>query len=92
MDAALREQYLKEFEESNWVTGFSSPWVQKYRVTRESVDNMGNVTFQVKFDWYTSSGYAYSNIATLIASQFDKGQTNERWLITYLDFAYEPEQ
>lgn len=92
MDPGLRVQYRKEFEDNNWVTGFSSPWVQKYRVTRESVDDKGNVTFQVKFDWYTSAGYAYSNIATLIVSQYFKGEVNERWLISYLDFAYEPEQ
>ncbi len=92
MDTALGQQYLKTFEDNNWVTGFSSPWVQKYRITRDSVDDKGNVTFQVKFDWYTSSGYAYSSIASLMASSFNKSEVNEHWLITYLDFSYEPDR
>ena len=38
MNDELRTEYLEQFEGTNWVTGFSSPWVEKYRVTRESVD------------------------------------------------------
>lgn len=90
MNDTLRKQYLKEFEESNWVTGFSSPWVEKYKVIRQSVDEKGSVSFQINFDWYTSSGYAYSNTAVLVASRYDQGQVNERWLISFLDFEYEP--
>jgi len=88
MDDKLRAEYLQQFEESNWVTGFSSPWVEKYRVTRESVDEQGNVTFKVDFDWYTSAGYAYSNSGTLTVSKFEYP---DRWLITYLKFSYEPD-
>jgi len=88
MDDKLRAEYLEQFEESNWVTGFSSPWVEKYRVTRESVDEKGNVTFKVDFDWYTSAGYAYSNSGTLTVSKF---AYPDRWLLTYLKFSYEPD-
>ncbi|MEQ8175010.1 MAG: hypothetical protein ABRQ26_08040 [Syntrophomonadaceae bacterium] len=90
MNDILRRQYLKEFEETNWVTGFSSPWVEKYKVSRQSVDEKGSVNFQINFDWYTSSGYAYSNTAILVATRYDPGQVNERWLISFLDFEYEP--
>lgn len=90
MNAILRKQYLKEFEEINWVTGFSSPWVEKYKVSRQSVDENGSVSFQIDFDWYTSSGYAYSNTAILVATRYDPGQVNELWLISFLDFEYEP--
>ncbi|MEN6389793.1 MAG: hypothetical protein ABFD04_05205 [Syntrophomonas sp.] len=90
MNDILRRQYLKEFEEANWVTGFSSPWVEKYKVSRQSVDEKGSVNFQINFDWYTSSGYAYSNTAILVATRYDSGQVNERWLISFLDFEYEP--
>lgn len=89
MDNNLRAQYRKEFEESNWVTGFSSPWVEKYQVSRETEDEIGNVTFKIVFDWYTSSGYAYSNTATLTVSKFTDP---DKWLITYLNFSYEPDQ
>ncbi|MGE5389741.1 MAG: hypothetical protein ACM3PE_01630 [Deltaproteobacteria bacterium] len=88
MDDNLRAEYLEQFEETNWVTGFSSPWVEKYRVIRESVDEKGNVTFKVEFDWYTSAGYAYSNSGTLTVSKFEDP---ERWLLTYLKFSYEPD-
>ncbi len=88
MDENLRAQYLEEFESLNWVTGFSSPWVEKYRVTRESEDEKGNVTFKVEFDWYTSAGYAYSNTGILTVS---KVPDQDKWLITYLEFSYEPD-
>lgn len=87
MDDNLRAQYREEFEETNWVTGFSSPWVEKYQVSRESEDEV-NVTFKVVFDWYTSSGYAYSNTGTLTVSKFT---APDKWLITYLEFSYEPD-
>jgi len=84
----LRVQYLEQFEETNWVTGFSSPWVEKYRVTRESVDESGNVNFKVDFEWYTSAGYAYSNSGILTVSKFEYP---DRWLITHLKFSYDPD-
>lgn len=89
MDDKLRAEYLAQFEESNWVTGFSSPWVETYRVIRESVDENGNVTFKVEFDWYTSAGYAYSNSGILTVSKFENP---DRWLLTYLKFSYEPDK
>ncbi|NLW90480.1 MAG: hypothetical protein GXY34_02615 [Syntrophomonadaceae bacterium] len=89
MNDELRAQYLEQFEETNWVTGVSSPWVEKYRVTRESVDEKGDVTFKVEFDWYTSAGYAYSNSGILTVSKFENP---DRWLLTYLKFTYEPDQ
>lgn len=89
MDEKLRAQYLEQFEATNWVTGFSSPWVERYRVSRESVDDKGNVTFKVTFDWYTSAGFAYTNSGTLTLSKFNDP---DRWLITYLKFSYEPDE
>ncbi|MGI5880574.1 MAG: hypothetical protein ACOX6L_08275 [Syntrophomonadaceae bacterium] len=88
MDENLRAKHLEEFEAQNWVTGFSSPWVEKYRVSRESEDEKGDVTFKVEFDWYTSSGYAYSNTGTLTVS---KVPDQDKWLITCLEFSYEPD-
>ncbi len=89
MDEQLREQYLPQFEESNWVTGFSSPWVEQYTVSREA-EEISDVKFKIKFDWYTSDGYEYSNFAYLTVSKFDTGPEDEKWLITYLDFSYDP--
>ncbi len=89
MNEQLKEEYLPQFEESNWVTGFSSPWVKDYTVSREE-DEVSDVKFKIKFDWYTSDGYEYSNFANLTASKFDVGPEAEKWLITYLDYSYEP--
>lgn len=90
MNDILRRQYLKEFEEIGWVTGFSSPWVEKYKINRQPTNDKGAINFQIDFDWYTSSGYAYSNTAILIATRYDTAQTNEHWLISFLDFEYQP--
>ena len=90
MNDELRQEHLKEFEELNWVTGFSSPWVENYEVSKESEDEAGNVKFKVKFDWYTSAGYAYTNYATLVMSKVGD-EPNLKWLISYLDFNYETE-
>lgn len=92
MNEELRRQYLEEFEASNWVTGFSSPWVERYFVTRESVDPNGDVNFKVKFDWYTSAGYFGTNYATLKVHEYDEGIKGKTWLITYLDFSYNFDQ
>lgn len=89
MNEQLKEEYLPQFEESNWVTGFSSPWVADYTVSREE-DEVNDVKFKIKFDWYTSDGYEYSNFANLTASKFGLGPDAETWLITYLDYSYEP--
>lgn len=88
MDEKLRSEYLEQFEATNWVTGFSSPWVERYRVIRQSVDEQDNVTYKVEFDWYTSDGFAYTNSGALTVSEFDYPG---RWLITYLKFSYEPD-
>lgn len=89
MDEELRSQYRKEFEDLNWVTGFSSPWVERYKVSKQSGDEK-EAEFEIQFDWYDSSGYLYTNLATLRVKNFGDDST-KKWLITYLDFNYEPE-
>lgn len=92
MNEELRNEYREEFEAANWVTGFSSPWVERYWITKEKVDPNGDVTFRIKFDWYTSAGYFGSNYAVLKVHNYDAGTKNGKWLIVYLDFSYNFDQ
>lgn len=49
----LREANRAKFEEMNWVTGVSSPWVTGY-----DIKNTGNGTYDITFHWATSTGKA----------------------------------
>lgn len=55
LDPATRDKQLKSFEELNWVTGVSSPWIARYRVGRGEKQEDGGVRFPVKFDYRTSA-------------------------------------
>ncbi len=64
MSQKLRAANKPGFEEMNWVTGVSSPWVTTYNVK----DN-GNGTFKVTFHWATSAGKSPDTIVTLSISK-----------------------
>ncbi|ACL76290.1 stalk domain-containing protein [Ruminiclostridium cellulolyticum] len=64
MSPQLRTAKKAGFEEMNWVTGVSSPWVTSYNIK----DN-GNGTFKITFHWATSTGKSPDTIATLTVSK-----------------------
>ncbi len=64
MSQTLRVANRTGFEEMNWVTGVSSPWVTSYNVK----DN-GNGTFKITFHWATSTGKSPDTIVTLSVSK-----------------------
>ncbi len=64
MSQKLRAAKKPGFEEMNWVTGVSSPWVTTYNVK----DN-GNGTFKITFHWATSTGKSPDTIVTLTVSK-----------------------
>ncbi|EPR13183.1 stalk domain-containing protein [Ruminiclostridium papyrosolvens] len=64
MSPKLRAANKTGFEEMNWVTGVSSPWVTTYNVK----DN-GDGTFKITFHWATSTGKSADTIVTLSVSK-----------------------
>ncbi|WP_146250141.1 hypothetical protein [Paenibacillus flagellatus] len=51
----LRELNRKSFEAANWVTGTSSPWLERYRIEGGTKREDGSVAFQVRFDYRSST-------------------------------------
>jgi hypothetical protein len=79
----LQSQTAKAYEDMNWVTGLSSPWVDSYQVSDGvQAENAGtgyDVTFQLK----TSTGSAgEGTVKVTVGSQQDG-----KWLITGLQAA-----
>lgn len=73
----LRKQTLAAFEEWNWVTGLSSPWVDSYEVTKAGETGEAyTVTFKLK----TSTGSAGEG-----SVKVGVGQTDDKWTISGLD-------
>lgn len=64
MSAKLRAANKKGFEELNWVTGVSSPWVTTY-----NVKDTGNGNFKITFNWATSAGKSPDTTVTLSVSK-----------------------
>ncbi len=64
MSSQLRIAQKTRFEEMNWVTGVSSPWVTTYNVK----DN-GDGTFKITLHWATSTGKSPDTIVTLSISK-----------------------
>ncbi|MFC5529015.1 hypothetical protein [Cohnella yongneupensis] len=55
LDPTTREQQRKTFEELNWVTGVSSPWIARYRIGKGVKQDDGSVRYPVQFDYRTST-------------------------------------
>ncbi|HWS42796.1 MAG TPA: hypothetical protein VN421_06870 [Pseudoflavonifractor sp.] len=58
MTQALKEQYAAQLDalSSNWVTGMSSPWVQRYTVMEASRPDDAHAEMALSFETATSTG------------------------------------
>jgi len=54
LSPASRVNKLSYFEACNWVTGTSSPWMERYRIGAGKKQPDGSYIFQVKFEYRTS--------------------------------------
>jgi hypothetical protein len=67
----LKEEYARQLEETApyWVTGMSSPWVESYRIVRESKMDKDRHTVELAFSTMTSTGPAegYRAALTIVA-------------------------
>lgn len=76
LNKGLKEQFKKKVEErGSWVTGFSSPWVESYEVTKEKV-NESTWEYKIVFKAVTSAKDSYNWNATLMI-----GKENDKWRI-----------
>lgn len=72
----LREQFKKKAEEhGSWVTGFSSPWVESYKVVKKKV-NESTFEYNIVFKAVTSAPETYNWNATLMI-----GKEDDKWRI-----------
>lgn len=74
MSETLRAKNKAAFEELNWVTGVSSPWISDYEIKKT---NEGK--YDILFHWATSAGKAGDSTTQLTVSKI-KG--TEYWEIT----------
>lgn len=76
LNKGLKEQFKNKAEEhGSWVTGFSSPWVESYEVTKKKV-NESTWEYKMVFKAVTSASDTYNWNAVLII-----GKENNKWRI-----------
>lgn len=68
----LKEQKRSEYEECGWVTGWSSPWVERYEITRETRGEDGTREYEVRFEMMASTGPAGSYTARVTVKQYEQ--------------------
>ena len=56
LSTELREIKRKDYESMGWVTGTSSPWVEKYEIFNETKVDEETWTFEINFELATSAG------------------------------------
>ena len=71
MDEDLRETYAADLDRTfpNWVTGVSSPWVERYEILK--INSLGDSRAEVElaFETATSTGPAGTYLATLTVEE-----------------------
>lgn len=71
LNKGLKEKFKTMAEDhGSWVTGFSSPWVESYKVTKKKV-NQSTWEYKIVFKAVTSAPETYTWNATLIISKED---------------------
>lgn len=65
MDARLKVEYARQLEETNWVTGMSSPWVESYYIDQTECPDEDSRIVRLIFNTATSTGPAGTYAAAL---------------------------
>ncbi|HHW14480.1 MAG TPA: hypothetical protein GXX28_06070 [Firmicutes bacterium] len=77
MSPELRAKERSRFEEANWVTGVSSPWVERFTVVSRGPAGDGKREYEVRFSLATSTGPAGTEAARLLVERRE-----DRWCIS----------
>lgn len=75
----LRKQTYQEFNENNWVTCCSSPWIENEKIVKEKKINDHQVKYLIEYDLVTSAGSSSSS-RTIIVEK-GSGVYDDGWLI-----------
>ncbi|RTE09370.1 copper amine oxidase N-terminal domain-containing protein [Paenibacillus whitsoniae] len=81
LSAELRKQTAKTYEELNWVTGVSSPWIDSYQVSDSVKAEDGSVSYKVTFQLKTSTGSAGEGTVKVTV-----GSKDGKWMVTGLSY------
>ena len=73
----LQAEYHDRFAEMNWVTGTSSPWVEKYQVTERYRVDEELYRFAVEFTYTDSTDATFTTKQYVTARKYD-----DTWLVT----------
>ncbi|MGG2065140.1 hypothetical protein [Bacillus sp. S14(2024)] len=91
LSPSLQQQTQKKFEQSSWVTGQSSPWVDNFRFVK--VDKISNTKwkFTIAYDLITSFAKIEKGQKIItVEKNSDPGSTN--WFITKITSKYNPSE
>lgn len=87
LSPSLQKQTRKQFEERNWGTGQSSPWVDNVRITRVEHSSDEQVRFSVTYDLVNS----FTNFGSgqkVITLEKNPETRLSTWYITKIDTKY----
>jgi hypothetical protein len=79
LNPKLQEQTKKSYEELGWVTGVSSPWVEKYVISNGTPSENGTWTYTITFTMASSTGGAGEGVVKVSVAQL-----NDKWVIDSL--------
>lgn len=68
----LKEKRRSDYEGCGWVTGTSSPWVERYEISNTAENKDGAWTFLIKFDLASSTGPAGTYVNRVIVTQYEQ--------------------
>ncbi|MGG1519625.1 copper amine oxidase N-terminal domain-containing protein [Paenibacillus oryzisoli] len=77
----LRSETVKTYEDLNWVTGVSSPWIDSYQVSDGVQADNGSVSYDVGFQLKTSTGSAGEGTVKVTV-----GMKDGKWMVTGLTY------
>lgn len=89
----LKKKTLPDFIALNWVTGTSSPWVDKFEISNKEQQNDGTWKFTIMFHYTDSVGSSICSTSSIIVGKNNIGEaplpicppvTENKWCIREL--------
>lgn len=80
MSPALRNEKYEYFSDLNWVTGTSSPWVEKYTVKELSKVEDKSAVYEVEFIYTEATGSKLTEVQYITVEKIDS-----KWFVTSID-------
>lgn len=69
MSPDLQKNDLSDYENLNWVTGTSSPWVDNYEILRKEKQADDSYVFEIKFNMMSSTGSEGTSTTRIIVGR-----------------------